>query len=197
MTIEVGDEGKKKGQFYFNGTLSLRKGSEGEERSNVGGGGKEYNRTFSNMNRIVEDIKSRKNSVLLKNKFKNLFLSEEKMKFDELNNEQTSVKIKRLKDEIKMSKKKYKEVYEKYMEQLKRRTQAQQLIQKCIEDLQMKQKQMIDQYNFDKFKGVNSDDLGYTESLNDIDQKINMLTFIYDNGIMNLPMNKTGLFNKK
>ena len=119
------------------------------------------------------------------------------MKFDELNNEQTSVKIKRLKDEIKMSKKKYKEVYEKYMEQLKRRTQAQQLIQKCIEDLQMKQKQMIDQYNFDKFKGVNSDDLGYTESLNDIDQKINMLTFIYDNGIMNLPMNKTGLFNKK
>ena len=53
------------------------------------------------------------------------------MKFDELNNEQTSVKIKRLKDEIKMSKKKYKEVYEKYMEQLKRRTQAQQLIQKC------------------------------------------------------------------
>ena len=86
--------------------------------------------------------------------------------------------------------------YKKYIESQKTKTDAQQLLQKCIEDLQIQLSQTNVKYNEQLQNGKLSEEEENNAKalISSLEQKLKVLTFIYDNGIQNLKSNKTGLF---
>ncbi len=83
----------------------------------------------------------------------------------------------------------------------KKKTEAQQLIQKCIEDVQIQlnvanTKLKEQQSNISAPTNVNNETVDYNEMIKILERKLKILTFIYDNGIQNTKSKKTGLFNK-
>jgi hypothetical protein len=109
------------------------------------------------------------------------------------------IEIKKLKMELEKTQKEYNKIYKKYIESQKIKTDAQQLLQKCIEDVQIQLSQTNTKYNELIQSGKQNE-----EETNDVmslkktlEQKLKVLTFIYDNGIQNLKSHKTGLFYKK
>ena len=116
--------------------------------------------------------------------------------------EENKLIISQLKQNIEKSKKKYNEVYKEYIDSQKKKTEAQQLIQKCIEDIQiqinsaknkMNQQNKLNQDNLNSYK---KDNVDYKEMIKLLERKLKILTFVYDNGIQNLKSKKTGLFYK-
>ena len=109
------------------------------------------------------------------------------------------IEIKKLKMELEKTQKEYNKIYKKYIESQKIKTDAQQLLQKCIEDVQIQLSQTNLKYNEQTQNGKLSEE----ESNNikalicSLEQKLKVLTFIYDNGIQNLKSHKTGLFYVK
>ena len=106
------------------------------------------------------------------------------------------IEIKRLKMELEKTQKDYNKIYKKYIESQKTKTDAQQLLQKCIEDIQIQLSQTNLKYNEQKQndKLSEEEEKNIKELINSLEQKLKVLTFIYDNGIQNLKSNKTGLF---
>ena len=109
------------------------------------------------------------------------------------------VEIRRLKIELERTQKEYNAIYKKYIESQKTKTDAQQLLQKCIEDLQIQLSQTNLKYNEQMQGGkLTEDEENNAKALiSSLEQKLKVLTFIYDNGIQNLKSNKTGLFYVK
>lgn len=109
------------------------------------------------------------------------------------------IEIKKLKMELENIQKEYNKTYKKYIESQKIKTDAQQLLQKCIEDVQIQLSQTNAKYN----EQIQSGKLSEEETKNiktliaSLEQKLIVLTFIYDNGIQNLKSHKTGLFYVK
>ena len=85
------------------------------------------------------------------------------------------------------------------IESQKIKTDEQQLLQKCIEDVQIQLSQTNVKYN----EQIQNGKLSEEENKNiklliaSLEQKLKVLTFIYDNGIQNLKSHKTGLFYVK
>lgn len=104
--------------------------------------------------------------------------------------------IKQLKIELEKTQKEYNKIYKKYIESQKIKTDAQQLIQKCIEDIQIQLSQTNLKYNEQLQNGNLSDEEknNIKSLITSLEQKLKVLTFIYDNGIQNLKSHKTGLF---
>ena len=106
------------------------------------------------------------------------------------------IEIKQLKIELEKTQKDYNKIYKKYIESQKIKTDAQQLLQKCIEDIQIQ----LSQTNLKYTEQMQNGNLSEEENNNikslitSLEEKLKVLTFIYDNGIQNLTSNKTGLF---
>ena len=109
------------------------------------------------------------------------------------------IEIKNLKIELEKTQKEYNKIYKKYIESQKIKTDAQQLLQKCIEDIQIQLSQTNNKYNELTQSGKqNEEEINNAMNLKKtLEQKLKVLTFIYDNGIQNLKSHKTGLFYKK
>ena len=78
----------------------------------------------------------------------------------------------------------------------KEKTDAQQLLQKCIEDIQIQLSQTNKKIKEQKINGEIKEE-NAKRLLVPLEEKLKVLTFIYDNGIQNLPSQKTGLFYVK
>ena len=109
------------------------------------------------------------------------------------------MEIKELKIELEKTQKEYNKIYKKYIESQKIKTEAQQLLQKCIEDIQIQLSQTNMKYNEQMQNGnLSEEENSNIKSLiTSLEQKLKVLTFIYDNGIQNLKSHKTGLFYVK
>lgn len=109
------------------------------------------------------------------------------------------IEIKNLKIELEKTQKEYNKIYKKYIESQKIKTDAQQLLQKCIEDVQIQLSQTNLKYNEQIQNGrLPEDESNNIKDLKkSLEQKLKVLTFIYDNGIQNLKSHKTGLFYVK
>ena len=109
------------------------------------------------------------------------------------------IEIKKLKMELEKTQKEYNKIYKKYIESQKIKTDAQQLLQKCIEDVQIQLSQTNLKYNEQTQNGkLSEEESNNIKSLiYSLEQKLKVLTFIYDNGIQNLKSHKTGLFYVK
>ena len=180
---------------------------------------KEHNRVEKDYNNILnENYNNSTNKILdLKSKDKSnknltTYNNENNNKLN-LNDEETNENlykqteenkliISQLKQNIEKSKKKYNEVYKEYIDSQKKKTEAQQLIQKCIEDIQIQinsAKNKLNQQNktiLDNFGNNKKDNIDYKEMIQLLERKLKILTFVYDNGIQNLKSKKTGLFYK-
>ena len=180
---------------------------------------KEHNRVEKDYNNILnENYNNSTNKILdLKSKDKSnknltTYNNENNNKLN-LNNEETNENlykqteenkliISQLRHNIEKSKKKYNEVYKEYIDSQKKKTEAQQLIQKCIEDIQIQinsAKNKLNQQNktiLDNFGNNKKDNIDYKEMIQLLERKLKILTFVYDNGIQNLKSKKTGLFYK-
>ena len=109
--------------------------------------------------------------------------------------------INKLREKVEKSKQNYNKVYREYIENQKKKTEAQQLIQKCIEDVQIQlnvanTKLKEQQSNISAPTNINNETVDYNEMIKILERKLKILTFIYDNGIQNTKSKKTGLFNK-
>ena len=79
----------------------------------------------------------------------------------------------------------------------KKKTEAQQLIQKCIEDIQIQLNVANNKLKEQKNNtNPNAEYVDYNEMIKILERKLKILTFIYDNGIQNIKSKKTGLFYK-
>ena len=109
------------------------------------------------------------------------------------------LEIKKLKFELEKTQKEYNIIYKKFIESQKIKTDAQQLLQKCIEDVQIQLSQTNLKYNEQNQNGkLSEEERNNIKSLiSSLEQKLKVLTFIYDNGIQNLKSHKTGLFYVK
>ena len=145
-----------------------------------------YTNTHTNTN-INE-----KNDLFLKNKIVKRGISAN------YRNNLTSnqLEIKKLKFELEKTQKEYNIIYKKFIESQKIKTDAQQLLQKCIEDVQIQLSQTNLKYNEQNQNGkLSEEERNNIKSLiTSLEQKLKVLTFIYDNGIQNLKSHKTGLF---
>ena len=103
------------------------------------------------------------------------------------------IEIKKLKQELETVQNEYNQIYKQYIKEQKEKTDAQQLLQKCIEDLQIQLSQANKKYNEQKKLDENKDD-NVKKLIVSLEEKLKVLTFIYDNGIQNLKSDKTGLF---
>ena len=117
-------------------------------------------------------------------------------KEENLNSKQ--IEIKKLKMELEKTQKEYYSVYKKYIESQKIKTDAQQLLQKCIEDIQIQLSQTNLKYNDQSQSGnlTEYEKENILQTIQSLEQKLKVLTYIYDNGIQNLKSHKTGLFYK-
>ena len=148
-----------------------------------------YTNTHTNTN-INE-----KNDIYLKNKIISRGVSANYR--DNLTPNQ--LEIKKLKFELEKTQKEYNIIYKKFIESQKIKTDAQQLLQKCIEDVQIQLSQTNLKYNEQNQNGkLSEEERNNIKSLiSSLEQKLKVLTFIYDNGIQNLKSLKTGLFYVK
>ena len=103
------------------------------------------------------------------------------------------MEIKKLKLELETIQNEYNQIYKQYIKEQKEKTDAQQLLQKCIEDLQIQLAQTNKKYN-EKKKNEGLDDPKMKKTIISLEEKLKVLTFIYDNGIQNIKSDKTSLF---
>jgi hypothetical protein len=108
-----------------------------------------------------------------------------------------------LKENIKEAKREYKSLNFNYLEEIKQRNEAQQLLQKCIEDLKLEiTRTSKDISNFLKSPVIQKNTKNFEEllqakqtHLTSLENKIRILTFVYDNGFQNTKMKKNKLFS--
>ena len=103
------------------------------------------------------------------------------------------IEIKKLQLELDTIRNEYNQIYKQYIKEQKEKTDAQQLLQKCIEDIQIQLSQTNRKYNEQKKNGELEDE-STKKLIISLEEKLKVLTFIYDNGIQNLKSEKTGLF---
>ena len=103
------------------------------------------------------------------------------------------IEIKKLKLELETIQNEYNQIYKQYIKEQKEKTNAQQLMQKCIEDIQIQLSQTNRKCNEQKKNGE-PEDKNTKKLIVSLEEKLKVLTFIYDNGLQNLQSNKTGLF---
>jgi hypothetical protein len=108
--------------------------------------------------------------------------------------------IKLLKENIKNVRSEYKNLQTNYIEEQKKRNEAQQLMQKCIEDVNLEiKKSMKDISNFTKLyagtRGFEDQLKAKQSNLESLENKMKILTFVYDNGIQNTKSKKAKLFS--
>ena len=151
------------------------------------------NNNNSNVEKISRPKTAAKKDIILGN-------SRRVMSFDKKDENLTpnQIEIKKLKNELDKAKKEYYIVYQKYIEGQKTKTDAQQLLQKCIEDIQIQLSQTNLKYNDQSQSGNLSEyeKENILQTIQSLEQKLKVLTYIYDNGIQNLKSHKTGLFYK-
>ena len=103
----------------------------------------------------------------------------------------------KLREKVEKSKRNYNKIYREYIENQKKKTEAQQLIQKCIEDIQIQLNVANNKLKEQKNNtNPNAEYVDYNEMIKILERKLKILTFIYDNGIQNIKSKKTGLFYK-
>ena len=103
----------------------------------------------------------------------------------------------KLREKVEKSKRNYNKIYREYIENQKKKTEAQQLIQKCIEDIQIQLNVANNKLKEQKNNtNSNTEYVNYNEMIKILERKLKILTFIYDNGIQNIKSKKTGLFYK-
>ena len=153
-----------------------------------------YSNTHSNTN--INTNAKEKTDIYLKNKINMRGISANACK-EKISPNQ--IEIKKLKMELEKTQKEYNKIYKKYIESQKIKTDAQQLLQKCIEDVQIQLSQTNLKYNEQTQNGkLSEEESNNIKSLiYSLEQKLKVLTFIYDNGIQNLKSHKTGLFYVK
>jgi len=103
------------------------------------------------------------------------------------------IEIKKLQLELDTIRNEYNQIYKQYIKEQKEKTDAQQLLQKCIEDIQIQLSQTNRKYNEQKKNGELEDE-STKKLIISLEEQLKVLTFIYDNGIQNLKSEKTGLF---
>ena len=136
---------------------------------------------------------NKNNKFLLKNNIskRGMSASNERENLD-----QNKIEIKNLKIELESIKNEYDKVYKQYIKEQKEKTDAQQLLQKCIEDIQIQLSQTNKKYNeLKKNEGI--DDKNTKKLIVTLEEQLKVLTFIYDNGLQNLRAEKTNLFYVK
>ena len=106
------------------------------------------------------------------------------------------IEIKNLKLELETIQNEYNQIYKQFIKEQKEKTDAQQLLQKCIEDIQIQLSQTNKKIKEQKMNGEIKEE-NAKRLLVPLEEKLKVLTFIYDNGIQNLPSQKTGLFYVK
>ena len=154
------------------------------------------NNIYTNIHTNANMNKNEKSDLYLKNKKNKRGVSANTYR-EKLTPNQ--IEIKNLKMELEKTQKEYNKIYKKYIESQKIKTDAQQLLQKCIEDVQIQLSQTNVKYN----EQIQNGKLSEEENRNiklltaSLEQKLKVLTFIYDNGIQNLKSHKTGLFYVK
>ena len=154
------------------------------------------NNIYTNIHTNANMNKNEKSDLYLKNKKNKRRVSANTYR-EKLTPNQ--IEIKNLKMELEKTQKEYNKIYKKYIESQKIKTDAQQLLQKCIEDVQIQLSQTNVKYN----EQIQNGKLSEEENKNiklltaSLEQKLKVLTFIYDNGIQNLKSHKTGLFYVK
>ena len=102
------------------------------------------------------------------------------------------IEIKKLKLELETIQNEYNQLYKKFIKEQKEKIDAQQLLQKCIEDIQIQLFQTNKKFNEEK--NDNTDEKKRKKIILSLEEKLKVLTFIYDNGIQNLNCENTGLF---
>ena len=177
--------------------------------------GLNYNpyKIFDNINKINQSKKSKE-----KNSFDNFnyihttshsnakFNNKTKIKFrDKINKRGMSanterefltpnqLEIKKLKLELETVQNEYNQIYKQYIKEQKEKTNTQQLLQKCIEDIQIQLSQTKRKIDEQKKNGEN-EDKNMKKLIVSLEEKLKVLTFIYDNGTQNSQSNQTGLF---
>ena len=103
------------------------------------------------------------------------------------------IEIKKLKLELEIVQNEYNQIYKQYIKEHKDKNNAQQLLQKCIEDIQIQLTQTKRKYNEQK-KNDEIEDKNMNKLIVSLEEKLKVLTFIYDNGTQNLESKQTGLF---
>jgi chromosome segregation ATPase len=99
--------------------------------------------------------------------------------------------INTLNKSIEDTKIKYNNLNSNYLQEIKRKNEAQQLLQKCIEDLKYEISKvtrdiaMFTKINFGK-KGYEELIQAKNKNLSNLEEKLKKLTFIYDNGFQNI-----------
>ena len=103
------------------------------------------------------------------------------------------IEIKKLKLELETVQNEYNQIYKQYIKEQKEKTNTQQLLQKCIEDIQIQLSQTKRKIDEQKKNGEN-EDKNMKKLIVSLEEKLKVLTFIYDNGTQNSQSNQTGLF---
>ena len=103
------------------------------------------------------------------------------------------LEIKKLKLELETVQNEYNLIYKQYIKEQKEKTNTQQLLQKCIEDIQIQLSQTKRKIDEQKKNGEN-EDKKMKKLIVSLEEKLKVLTFIYDNGTQNSQSNQTGLF---
>jgi len=145
--------------------------------------------TSTHKNTIFKD----KNKLILKNKINNRGMSA-KIGGEFLT--PNKIEIKNLKLELETIQNEYNQIYKQFIKEQKEKTDAQQLLQKCIEDIQIQLAQTNKKINEQKINGEIKEE-NIKKLVIPLEEKLKVLTFIYDNGIQNLQSEKTGLFYVK
>jgi hypothetical protein len=109
-----------------------------------------------------------------------------------------------LQENIKEIKSEYNSVHSNYIDEIKQRNEAQQLIQKCIEDLKIEISKVSKELSYHaknhgtNFRGplqkYDEQMLAKKNHQRNLEHKLKIMTFIYDNGFQNTKMRKNKLF---
>ena len=102
--------------------------------------------------------------------------------------------IKSLQDNIKQVKNDYKKAYRDFIVCQKEKTDAQVLLQKCIEDVTI-QLNNVNSKISSEAKNILTN-IDYVKVKEGLERKLKILTYVYDNGLQNLKMKKTRLIIK-
>jgi hypothetical protein len=162
------------------------------------------NQFGNNFNSTNANIPKLKNLSFFSNKPKLLLPAKKDLIIQE-NSDSTidsNIIINQLKQSIKNVKNEYKNLSNVYVDEIKQKNEAQQLLQKCIEDLKFEiSKTMKDISNYNKLHLTLNKKNGFEELLNaktmhltNLENKLKILTFVYDNGFQNAQMKKNKLF---
>lgn len=101
--------------------------------------------------------------------------------------------IKTMKENIEHVKQDYNKAYKSFIECQKEKTEAQQLLQKCIEDITIQLNSLHSRMSLDPNKNNTTN---YLIAIQNLERKLKILTFVYDHGLQNLKTKKTLLLNK-